>query len=181
MAWTTPRTWAVNEKVTAANMNTYISNNLSHLVSPPFCDLYATAPGNTSGSASTFTAIPFDTEIADTDTMHSTTSNTSRITATTAGLYLVTGSAAIAAQAAASSLYLQVYVSGAAPNSNYSNIYIPASGSGPNITYGLSISRFIRLSAGQYVELMIACTATTVAIASGNNLKPSFQARWMGI
>ena len=29
MAWTTPRTWSVNEKLTAANMNTYVSDDLS--------------------------------------------------------------------------------------------------------------------------------------------------------
>ncbi len=40
---------------------------------------------------STWTSITFDTEIYDTDTMHSTSSNTSRLTATTAGLYQITG------------------------------------------------------------------------------------------
>ncbi len=33
MSWSTPRTWAVGELVTAANMNTYISDNLSYLYS----------------------------------------------------------------------------------------------------------------------------------------------------
>jgi len=31
MSWSTPRTWATSEVVTAANMNTYISDNLSFL------------------------------------------------------------------------------------------------------------------------------------------------------
>ena len=31
MAWSTPRTWTVGEVLTAANMNTYISNNLAYL------------------------------------------------------------------------------------------------------------------------------------------------------
>lgn len=31
MAWNTPRTWAVNEVLTAANMNTYVSDDLSWL------------------------------------------------------------------------------------------------------------------------------------------------------
>lgn len=31
MAWNTPRTWAVNEVLTAANMNTYISDDLKWL------------------------------------------------------------------------------------------------------------------------------------------------------
>lgn len=33
MAWTSPKTWAVNDLVTAADMNTYISDNLSYLKS----------------------------------------------------------------------------------------------------------------------------------------------------
>lgn len=40
---------------------------------------------------STWTTVTFDTETYDTDTMHSTSSNTGRLTATTAGLYLVDG------------------------------------------------------------------------------------------
>lgn len=31
MAWSTPRTWSVGEALSAANMNTYISDNLSYL------------------------------------------------------------------------------------------------------------------------------------------------------
>lgn len=31
MDWTTPRTWSVNEKLTHANMNTYLSDDLSWL------------------------------------------------------------------------------------------------------------------------------------------------------
>lgn len=38
MAWIAPRTWAVNEVLTAANMNTYISDDLSWMgTSRPHC------------------------------------------------------------------------------------------------------------------------------------------------
>jgi len=47
--------------------------------------------GNQSISNSTDTAITFDTESFDTDSMHSTSSNTSRITFTTAGTYAIGG------------------------------------------------------------------------------------------
>ena len=45
----------------------------------------------------TFTALAFDTEDFDTDTMHDTVTNNSRLTATTAGKYLVGGTANFAA------------------------------------------------------------------------------------
>ncbi|MBN1963309.1 MAG: hypothetical protein JW910_01600 [Anaerolineae bacterium] len=35
MTWTTPRTWAVDELVTAANMNTHLRDNLSYLFARP--------------------------------------------------------------------------------------------------------------------------------------------------
>lgn len=43
-----------------------------------------------------FTALTFDSEVFDTDSMHSTVTNTSRITCVTAGIYTITGEIAIA-------------------------------------------------------------------------------------
>jgi hypothetical protein len=86
MAWTTPKTWSTNEVVTAANMNTHVRDNVAFLGAPPTCSAFnSVAQSLTSGVAAVMTA---DSENFDTDTMHSTSSNTSRITATTAGRYL---------------------------------------------------------------------------------------------
>lgn len=35
MAWTTPKTWATDELVTASNLNTHLRDNLNALKSPP--------------------------------------------------------------------------------------------------------------------------------------------------
>ena len=55
MAWSTPRVWAVGELVTAANMNTYLSNNLSYLFSAVSAEIELVGanltPSNTSGCA----------------------------------------------------------------------------------------------------------------------------------
>lgn len=49
MAWTTPRTWAVNEVLTAANMNTYISDDISYLgISRPHCQVRDASLSHTS-------------------------------------------------------------------------------------------------------------------------------------
>jgi hypothetical protein len=58
---------------------------------PPICRAYAT--GTQSLANSTVTAITLGSESYDTDTMHSTVSNTSRITFTTAGVYSLIGEA----------------------------------------------------------------------------------------
>lgn len=55
---------------------------------PPFCQVYRESSQSIPNN--TLTAVTFPSEVYDTDTMHSTSSNTNRITFTTAGLYIVT-------------------------------------------------------------------------------------------
>jgi hypothetical protein len=84
MAWTTPKSWATNEVVTAANMNTHLRDNMAFVGSPPSCAVYNSASITNNN---TFVVMTANTELWDTDSMHSTVSNTSRITANTAGRY----------------------------------------------------------------------------------------------
>lgn len=84
MAWTTPKTWATNEVVTSANMNTHLRDNMLFVGSPPVCVVSASGQ---SVSNNTLTAMSAPTETRDTDGMHSTSVNTSRITINTAGTY----------------------------------------------------------------------------------------------
>lgn len=58
------------------------------LLSPPRATVYNAA--SVSLTTATWTLATFDTDKQDTDTIHSTSSNTSRLVATTPGLYLVT-------------------------------------------------------------------------------------------
>jgi len=95
MGWTTPKTWATNEVVTAANMNTHVRDNVSFLGSPPACSVKAA--GAQSISNATTTTLNADTETYDTDSMHSNVTNNSRITINTAGRYLVMASVRFAA------------------------------------------------------------------------------------
>lgn len=61
-----------------------------HTLTVPACRVHRTT--DQSIPDATVTAVTFNSETYDTDTMHSTASNTSRITFTTAGIYLVTAS-----------------------------------------------------------------------------------------
>jgi hypothetical protein len=97
MPWTTPKTWSTNEVVTAANMNTHLRDNMAFVGSPPSCSVFNS--GAQSVTSSTFVAMTANSERWDTDTMHSTVSNTSRITATTAGRYQFNTTMTIAANA----------------------------------------------------------------------------------
>lgn len=83
----TPRTWSAGERPTAAQFNAEFRDWIAALANPPACRVYrASSQAINSGA---LTAVTFDTERYDTDTMHSTSVNTSRVTFTTAGLYEV--------------------------------------------------------------------------------------------
>lgn len=67
-----------------------LGDDIVFLANPPKCRVYkSTAFAHTSSGS--WVAVTFDSERMDTDTMHSTVTNTSRITFTTAGTYLVGG------------------------------------------------------------------------------------------
>lgn len=81
-----PRTFNAGEVETAAYLNS-LSQALSFLLSPPRAKVYATAAQSL--ATATYTAVLFDSEEFDTDSMHSTTTSTSRLTINTPGLYEV--------------------------------------------------------------------------------------------
>ena len=179
MTWSTPRTWTSSEVVTAANVNTYISDNLTALGTPPFADVYATAPGNTSGTSSTFTAISFNSEISDTYSMHDPSTNPTRITVPWDGVYMVNGGFTIANQASAALLRMYFGTNGSAPTGTRDYAYVPSTATLSGFT-GITGSRFLRLSSTNYVELYISCSATTVAIQNADGIRPFLQVRWVG-
>jgi hypothetical protein len=85
MAWSTPRTWATLEAVTAANMNTYVSDDLSWLgIDRPHCQV---RDGSFSPSAGTWSSPSWDSITTNVGAM--ATSGNGYITATSAGFWLV--------------------------------------------------------------------------------------------
>lgn len=86
-----PRTWVPNEFVTDTIMNgsTGIRDALSFLLSPPVCKVRQTVVQSLTASA--YTSLTFTTEDVDSDGIHSTVTNTSRLTIVTPGWYLLAG------------------------------------------------------------------------------------------
>jgi hypothetical protein len=110
------------------------------------------------------TAATWNTEQFNTDTMHSTVTNTSRITFTHAGKYLITASAA--PNQSTVSLSADIRVNG--------SLYIARSygqaqnNSGSNYGGGASVTTLYQAAAGDYVELMTGSTNTGVTLASSS-------------
>jgi hypothetical protein len=144
MAWTTPKTWSTNEVVTAANMNTHVRDNMSFLGSPPACSVQAAV--SQSVPTSTHTSLIAPTENFDTDAMHSTVTNTSRITFTTAGRYLVSATLVFGSNVTGIRI-LSFFVDA---TTRYEMVAVAAN-TGGNTT--LSGSRAFSFTAGQFVEV----------------------------
>lgn len=84
----TTQTFNAGEKVTASKLNSATKTVLDFLMNPPRVNAYVgTAVSVSSGTS---TLVTFDSEAWDTDSLHSTTTNPSRITINTSGQYLVT-------------------------------------------------------------------------------------------
>ena len=102
--------------------------------------------GNISCGDGTFTTLTFDSETFDTDTIHNTGSNTSRLTATTAGIYVVTGHATFDANATGRRA-LEIRLD------NTSSLALQTVASPGAVNHELSVTTIYALTAGQYVEL----------------------------
>src|SRR3954463_13444130 len=87
----TPLDWIANAGnfASASMLEAGVGDPLTFLLDPPAAQVRRTTAQTI--VTGTPTAIAFDAEDADTDAMHSTVSNTSRLTCLTAGRYAVSG------------------------------------------------------------------------------------------
>lgn len=158
--------------LTAALLNTHLRDNLSFLYNAPSCRVYNSA--NISHATSgTEQSLTFNSERYDTDTMHSTATNTERITFTTAGKYLVTGHVVWAANATGVRS-IHIRANGTTPLASHEQ----AAHSGEN---SMSISTVYSFAAGDYVELRVNQTSGgALNVLVGGNRTPEFAAQWLG-
>ena len=125
-------------------------------------------------SSGNWLAITFNSERFDTDGMHSTSTNTSRLTIVTQGLYAFWGTAGFAASATG---YRQLGIR--VDGSTFIAVNgVPNNGSGAGVL--LSVAGAYYLNAGQYVELCAwQNSGGTLSIASGAAYTPEFTAARM--
>lgn len=117
----------------------------------------------------TATPLTFDQEIFDNDTMHSTSSNTSRLVATTPGLYIIGGHCTFDTNATGlRALYIQFNGTGA--NLVESNVAKRSD----NYWNGVVVTIY-RLTAGQYVEMSVYQDS-----GGSLNVLAGTQTFWMG-
>jgi hypothetical protein len=81
----TPFTATAGTKLSASSFNAGVQQVFAFLMDPPRCAVWNSVGAATGVGAGA--VIPYDTETDDNDSMHSTSSNTGRITFNTAGRY----------------------------------------------------------------------------------------------
>lgn len=141
---------------------------------PPSCRLINTANISPFTSGNTIT---WSSESFDTDDMHSTTTNTDRITVVTAGIYYVYGVVnSTLASAGGSTMSIECRVNGSASNIVFTEAQVDGSAFSGG-TYAFSGSGLWNLAATDYLTLIYNTNnpgTKTITTAS------SFGAVWMG-
>lgn len=139
----------------------------------PACRVYNNANISV---GSGFTALTFNTERFDTDTMHSTSVNTGRITFTTAGVYQVTGHVEFAASAGGTVRAVEIRVDGSTVIAQ-----VNGPGLGASATVNLTVTAMYAFTAAQYVELLAyQDTGGSLNVLASGNYSPEFSAVWVG-
>lgn len=176
MAWVTPSNVATGDVLTASKWNQDVVENTEFLFTPPMCVL-STTTNVTMATANIGYAIPFGagTELADTDSMHDTATNNSRITITTAGVYVLTANAGFQVSNFANS-YRALFIR--RDGSSVISQHLHAQPSGLN--YYFSCSVIVNASAGTYYEAMVQHN-DNVSRDTATSVQPlGFSAVWVG-
>lgn len=170
---------ATGSKATATQWNNAVYQQWQFLdIVKPLCVVSPSAvqsiPNNT------FTALTFDTEVIDTDSQHSISTNTSRVViGTTLGWYRCSGGVVFAGAAAASRYGAEVALNGVAVNG--SQQFIASSGTATPLS-AILIPTFVQATLStDYVEMLVLQNAgvamnTTVSGAA----RPIFCVEYVG-
>lgn len=167
-------TWAAGSVLTAAQLNTFVSNVTTFFLNRPTCQVRQTlAQSFTSGSSA---ACLFDSEDIDNDGMHSTVSNTSRLTGQTAGRFVISGGTSYATNTSGFR-DAEWNVNGSAVN-GAGALIPPVTGASTRVA-ARSLSVF--LNVGDFVELLgLQNSGGPLNSDVAGTAQPLALARWVG-
>jgi hypothetical protein len=172
-----PKTYTAAGTVSAGDVYTATAHNIiatdvNNMIVPPACRL--TNSANVTGYTSN-TDITWAVEAYDTDGMHSTVTNTGRITVQTAGIYLFTG--CVYATFSGTPTSAEIYVAVNADLTGQVAFNTVDFGSQPGVTV-LSGSGILSLAAGEWVSMRLATSGTSPVIQSQRSY---LSATWIGL
>lgn len=146
-------TWVDEQVVTAADLNAQLRDAGNFVLDPPRCTVYHSADRTL--TTATWTLAIFDSEAQDTDTMHSTATNNSRLVATTAGRYFVTALVYFAGNATGGR-GINFTKNGAGTRTSLSTNVSDGFASGvANTNQLVSVAFEVNMAAGDYLEMFL--------------------------
>jgi len=159
------------------NATTGVKGALDFILSPPRCLVYQTAI-TTMGTSGTAALALFDTELYDTDTMHSTSTNTGRLTSNATGLYHVQAHIGFAANATGYRL-LNIRKNAAGASGGGTSVAVARIAASPTLATQAYVAVDVQLNSTDYVELFVTQTSggsLDTVTSLGNSW---FSARWV--
>jgi hypothetical protein len=172
MAYATPPNFTTGAIVTESQLDA-LSDDIAFLANPPKCRVYNSVAISIPNAVET--ALTFNSEVHDTDTMHSTSVNTGRVTITTSGTFEIGFHVGFAAGGGGTTRYAYVRRNGGAGALAYHR----TSGSTGIAVFGQTTA--YPLTAGDYLEVVVyqdsggALNVDTAAIA------PTLWATWRSL
>lgn len=154
----------------AATYNTYTAQNLNNLIVPPM--VKATRSASTSYTSGN--ALTWPTEAYDTDDMHDTSTNTSRLTINTAGVYVLH---------AAFFITFGGTLTFATPTftKNGSTVFVTyVNNMNGSVNFRFDISHVESCAVGDYLEVSVGLSGATSPQQSFNAFDSYFSATWIG-
>ena len=145
--------------------------------SKPMCRVYNNADQNV--ATATFTALTFNSERYDVGGMHSTTTNTSRITIPSGGggIYHVGAAIRFASSTAGTTRLLRLYLNGTTYITGIETSYVGGTGDTQ-----LSTSCDYKFAAGDYIEAVVfQNTGGILAVLTASAYSPEFWCHWVGL
>lgn len=168
------RTWTAGEIVTAAMLNANVRDSINYLLAPPAAALRQTSAQSLGNAA--WTALTFDTEDVDNDNAHSTSTNTSRYVAQTAGWHRVNGGNVGFAANSTGRRGTRLAVNGSELNGGQCVGYI----AGANAVVQAIVGRDVFLNVGDYLEVQAfqeSGANLNTAVVGGQ--QPSLTVAWV--
>ena len=155
-------------------MNAHIRDNLNFLYGAPACRVYHNAAQSI--TTATDTILDFNTERFDNDTMHSTVSVIGRITATTAGRYLVITNAEFAANATG---YRSLGITDATGTTYLARETLPIVSAAATTVMNVA-TIYTAAAADIFHTNVYQNSGGNLNINATGNYSPEFMAHWMG-
>lgn len=177
MPYSSPATVSAGQVITSTWGNS-VRTATNYLANPPACRVYRSTAQSIAHN--TNVAVTFDSERFDPTGMHSTSSNTSRITISDAGLYVVGGGGRLAAATDYTRIQITLFVNGATVIQQQDD---PDPGTA-NVTRGYTVQTLWKFAASDYVELLFYHTNGASAarnLEAAAAFSPEFYACWVGL